>query len=337
MEFLLVVVVKIVIILAFISLGVAYLTYLERKVIGHMQVRLGPMRVGWHGLLQPIADGIKLVIKEDIIPTQSDKLMFILAPVICFLHAFIVYTFIPFDGPKGFWGYGGYVSDVNVGLLFIVAIASVGVVGIILGGWASNSKYPLLGSLRSVAQLVSYEVAMGLAIMGPILLAGSLSMVEIVKAQQKMGMWFFVPQIVAFIIYFICGVAETNRAPFDLPEAESELVGGYHTEYSGFRFALYFLAEYANMITVSAIAATVFLGGWLMPFPSILGPYLSFIPGFVWFFIKVFFFLFVYLWIRATFPRYRFDQLMAIGWKILLPLAIANLLVTSFIILYLKM
>jgi len=333
--------VKIVIILAMVSLAIAYLTWLERKVIGHMQVRYGPMRVGWHGLLQPIADGIKFFIKEDIIPSKADRFGFVLAPLLAFTPAFIVFALIPFDGPQAFkiggQTYSGYVADVNIALLFVMAITSICVLGLILGGWASNSKYPLMGALRSVAQLVSYEVPMGLAVMGVVMMAGSLSLVEIVQAQSKMGWWFFIPQIVGFAIYFICGIAETNRSPFDLPEAENELVGGYHTEYSGFRFAIFFLAEYANMITISAVATTLFLGGWLMPFPSLLGPYLSWVPGIVWFSLKTFCFLFAYLWFRATFPRYRFDQLMGIMWKILLPLAIANILVTAGIILVLKL
>lgn len=332
-----VVLVKILILLGLISLAIAYLTYMERKVIGHMQRRYGPMRVGWHGLLQPIADGLKFIIKEDIIPEKADRFTFILAPVLSFIPAFIVFALIPFGSEKAFWGYGGYVADVDIALLFVMAITSISVLGIILGGWASNSKYPLMGALRSVAQLVSYEVPMGLSVMGVVLLAGSLSMVNIVKAQQSMGVWFVIPQIVGFVVYFLSGVAETNRAPFDLPEAESELVGGYHTEYSGFRFAIYFLAEYANMITISAVAVTLFFGGWSMPFPSLLHPLIGdFVPEIVWFSLKVFILLFVYLWFRATFPRYRFDQLMGIMWKILLPVAIANVLVTALIIVFVK-
>ncbi len=332
--------VKIVILLALISLAIAYLTWLERKIIGHIQSRLGPMRVGWHGLLQPIADGIKFIIKEDIIPAKADRFGFILAPLLAFIPAFIVFALIPFDGPQAFTvggkTYSGYVADVDIALLFVMAITSICVLGLIVGGWASNSKYPLLGALRSVAQLVSYEIPMGLSVMGVVLMAGSLSLVRIVQAQERLGWWFFLPQLVGFVIYFICGVAETNRNPFDLPEAEAELVGGYHTEYSGFRFALFFLAEYANMITISAVAATLFLGGWLMPFPSLLAPYLSWVPGIVWFSLKVFAFLFLYLWFRGTFPRYRFDQLMGIMWKILLPVAIANILVTAGVMLYLN-
>lgn len=329
----LVILIKILILLGLISLAIAYLTWLERKVIGHMQARYGPMRVGWHGLLQPIADGIKFIIKEDIIPEKADRFTFMLAPLLTFIPAFIVFALIPFGGDEAFWGYGGHVSDVNIALLFVMAITSICVLGLILGGWSSNSKYPLLGALRSVAQLVSYEVPMGLSIMGVVLMAGSLSLVRIVQAQQDLGVWFCVPQVVGFVVYFICGIAETNRNPFDLPEAESELVGGYHTEYSGFRFAIFFLAEYANMITISAVATTLFLGGWTMPFPSLLKPYLGFVPDIIWFFLKVFVFLFIYLWIRATFPRYRFDQLMGIMWKILLPVSIANTLVTALVIL----
>lgn len=346
--------VKIVLVVGVLTLAVAYLSLLERKLLAHIQVRLGPMRVGWHGLLQPIADGIKFILKEDIIPSRADKLLFTVAPAISLVPAFVVFSVIPFGPPDLFEGVlrtvlgwflepasvdgivsnaivsGGYITDVNVGLLFVLAISSVGILGIILGGWASNSKYPMLGALRSTAQMVSYEVALGFSVIGVLLVAGSLSLVEIVEAQQSSGVWFVFVQPVAFVLFFICGLAETNRLPFDMPEAESELVGGFHTEYSGFRFALYFIAEYANMVTISAIAVTLFWGGWLRPFPNVEWlSFLDWIPSFVWFSIKVFVFLYVFIWIRGTLPRFRFDQLMRYGWKVFLPIALANVLVSA--------
>jgi len=329
--------VKIGIILAVLPLLVAALTLAERKIIAFMQVRLGPMRVGPWGLLQPIADPIKLLLKEDIIPDRADRWIFILAPVIALIPAFIVFAVIPF-GPPGEIKILGkainpYVADLNIGVLYVVAISSVGVLGIILAGWASNSKYPLIGALRSAAQMVSYEVALGFTIMGVLLLAGSLSLVSIVEAQKNAGLWYVFLQPIAFILFLICGIAETNRAPFDLPEAESELVAGFHTEYSGFRFSLFFLAEYANMVTVSAMAVTLFWGGWLRPFPNVawLG-FLDYIPPILWFAIKIVVFLYFYLWFRASWPRYRYDQLMKMGWHRLLPLAIVNLIVTAIVV-----
>jgi len=326
--------IKIAVIVGILSGGIAYLTLLERKVIARMQHRLGPMRVGWHGLLQPIADGLKFIIKEDVIPLRADKLLFTIAPAISLIPAFVVFAVIPFGPPESLWGTGGYVTDVNIALLFVLAVSSVGVLGIILGGWASNSKYPLLGALRSSAQMVSYEVAMGFGIIGVLLLANTLSLVEVVQRQKQMGVWFFFVQPVSFLIYYICGMAETNRLPFDLPEAESELVGGFHTEYSGFRFSLFFIAEYANMITVSSLAVTLFFGGWLRPFPNVEAlAFLDLIPAPLWFTVKVFIFLYIFIWIRGTLPRFRFDQLMNIGWKLLLPVAIANVMVTGAVLL----
>jgi NADH-quinone oxidoreductase subunit H len=327
--------IKIAIIVAFLSLACMVMIWVERKAIAHMQVRLGPMRVGPHGLLQPIADAIKFLIKEDIIPERADKWVFVLAPAIALIPAFIVYAVIPF-GPAPRY----IVTDVNIGILFLVAVSSIGILGIILGGWASNSKYPLLGALRSSAQMVSYEAAMGFAIIPVLLMSQSLSLVRVVEAQKEMGLWnvFLLPVgTLAFFLYFSCGVAETNRLPFDLPEAESELVAGFHTEYSGFRFSLWYLAEYANMITVSAVATILFWGGWLPPFPNV--PFLHFlyaVPPVIWFLLKVSFFMWVYVWFRGTFPRFRFDQLMRIGWKYFLPLGIANVIVTSLIRLYYK-
>jgi NADH-quinone oxidoreductase subunit H len=334
-DYILIPLIKIAIILAILPLLVAALTLAERKVIAFMQVRLGPMRVGPWGLLQPIADPLKLLLKEDIIPERADRWIFTLAPVICLIPAFIVLAVIPI-GPS-FTIFGKtislYITDLNIGVLYVLSISSVGVLGIILGGWASNSKYPLLGALRSAAQMVSYEVALGFSIMGVLMLAGSLSLVNIVEAQRNAHYWYVFLQPVGFILFFICGVAETNRAPFDLPEAESELVAGFHTEYSGFRFSLFFLAEYANMITVSAMAVTLFWGGWLRPFPNVAAlAFLDVIPPVIWFAAKVIVFLYFYLWFRASWPRYRYDQLMKLGWQFLLPLSMANLIVTAVLV-----
>src|ERR671924_90356 len=323
---------KIVIVLNATLVAVTYMVLLERKVIAWAQSRLGPMRVGPYGVLQPVADAIKLMIKEDITPVRADKWVFTAAPVIAMVPALIVYAVIPFGPEVNLFGRQVtlYITDINVGLLYVVAVASVGVYGIILAGYASNSKYPLLASLRASAQLISYEVAVTLTLVSVILLAGTLSMVGIVNAQYNQHVWYVFLQPVAFVIVLIGGLAETNRAPFDLPEAEQELTGGFHTEYSGMRFALFFLAEYANMIVVSAVATTLFLGGWLRPFPNVeWAHFLYYIPSWMWFFLKSFFFLYVFIWIRATLPRYRYDQLMRLGWKVLIPLAILNLVVTG--------
>ena len=344
--------VKIVAIVSILSGAIAYLTLLERKLIAHIQVRLGPMRVGWHGLLQPIADGLKFILKEDIVPSRADAFIFTLAPAIAIIPAFVVFAVVPFGPPDMFEGLlrwslglvlseasvsaiasqamasGGFVTDINIAVLFVLAVSSVGILGIILGGWASNSKYPLLGALRSSAQMVSYEVALGFSVIGVLLIAGSLSLVQIVQNQQQEGLWYIFVQPVAFFLFFICGMAETNRIPFDLPEAETELVGGFHTEYSGFRFSLFFIAEYANMVTVSAVAVTLFLGGWLPPFPNWL-PFLYVVPPVIWFVLKIFVFLYVFIWVRGPLPRFRFDQLMNYGWKVFLPLALANVMVTA--------
>jgi len=350
--------IKITAIVLFLSGAIAYLTLLERKVIAHIQVRLGPMRVGWHGLLQPIADGLKFILKEDIVPSRSDALLFTLAPIFTMIPAFVVFAVVPFGPPDMLEGplrsvltlvlepaavesvvtsaiaSGGFVTDINIGVLFILSLSSVGILGIILGGWASNSKYPLLGALRSTAQMISYEVALGFSIIGVLLVAGSLSLVEIVQNQEESQLWYIFVQPVAFVLFFICAMAETNRLPFDLPEAETELVGGFHTEYSGFRFSLFFLAEYANMITVSAVGVTLFWGGWLRPFPNVEWlSFLDFIPSVLWFLIKVFVFLYIFIWVRGTIPRYRFDQLMHYGWKVFLPLALANVLVSAGVLL----
>jgi NADH-quinone oxidoreductase subunit H len=326
--------IKIVIVLAAVLVTVMYLVLLERKVQAWVQVRLGPMRVGPHGVLQPIADVLKLFVKEDITPVRADKWVFTLSPIIVLVPAIIAFAVIPFGDSVSIFGKPVplYIADLNVGLLYIVAVASIGIYGIILGGWSSNSKYPLLGALRSSAQLISYEVAVTLTFVSVILASGSLSMVDIIAAQKANGVWFAFVQPVALFIYAVGALAETNRSPFDLPEAEQELVAGFHTEYSGMRFALFFLAEYANMIVVSAIATTLFLGGWLRPFPSVeFLRFLDYVPSWAWFTIKTCLVLYVFLWIRATLPRYRYDQLMKLGWKFLIPLAIANIIVTAIV------
>jgi NADH-quinone oxidoreductase subunit H len=312
---------------------ITYLVLAERKILGFMQARVGPNRVGPWGLLQPIADVMKLLVKEDTLPARAVKWAFVLAPCLVVAPAFIIFSVIPM-GPaaKTPGGLSWFIADVNTGLLLIVALATIGVYGLILGGWSSNNKFSLMGGLRSAAQMISYEVPQGLALVGPLLLAGTMSLVGIVEAQKKAGWWYVVPQCVAFFIYLVAGVAESNRNPFDLPEAESELVAGFHTEYSGMRFALFFLGEYANMIVISAVATTLFLGGWLRPFPNVAAlAFLDVVPGVVWFALKVFAFLFVYIWFRGTFPRYRFDQLMDLGWKWMIPLALANIFVTALV------
>jgi NADH-quinone oxidoreductase subunit H len=325
---------KVVIVLNATLVGVTYMVLLERKVIAWAQSRLGPMRVGPYGILQPIADAVKLMIKEDITPVRADKWVFTAAPIIAMVPALIVYAVIPFGPEVSLFGRKVtlYITDINVGLLYIVSVASVGVYGIILAGYASNSKYPLLASLRASAQLISYEVAVTLTLVSVILMAGTLSMVAIVNAQYNAHLWYVFAQPVAFVIVLIGGLAETNRAPFDLPEAEQELTGGFHTEYSGMRFALFFLAEYANMIVVSSVVTTLFLGGWLPPFPNVAAfSFLYYVPSWAWFLIKSFAFLYLFIWIRATLPRYRYDQLMRLGWKVLIPLAIVNLIVTGIV------
>ena len=370
-----------VVVVALFPLVAGYIVLVERKVLADFQVRLGPMRVGPHGLLQPIADALKLLLKEDIIPTDSDKALFWFAPVISTFTALASFSVIPF-------GQYIYAADVNVGILIVSAMSAVGILGIILGGWASNSHYPLLGALRSAAQLVSYEVALSFALLSGIMVAGTLSMQGIVHAQQERGIWFVFANygfmIVPFVVYLISATAETNRAPFDLPEAESELVAGFHTEYSGFRWALYFLAEYANIFVVSSVAVTLFWGGWLRPFPSIAAldalnyavPALIFfgsgfwslklvgklvdpmqkkvlvgacllliaagaifmIPqvnqqsiGVFWFLTKVSFIIYLLIWFRGTFPRFRYDQLMNIGWKIMIPVGMGAIIVNALI------
>jgi NADH-quinone oxidoreductase subunit H len=325
-------VLKIVVLLNAVLLSVAFMTLLERKVMAWVQVRLGPMRVGPHGALQPIADAVKLLLKEDITPARADKWVFTLAPIISMVPALIVFAVIPFDSDITIFGYTTplYIADINVGLLYVLSITSIGVYGIILAGYASNSKYPLLAGLRASAQLISYEIAVTMMLVSMVVTAGTLSMVGIVEAQANHGVWYAFIQPVALVVLFIGGLAETNRARFDLPEAEQELVGGFHTEYSGMRFALFFLAEYANMIVVSAVMTTLFFGGWLRPFPNVEMLWaLDYVPGWVWFILKTFSFIYIFMWIRATVPRYRYDQLMRLGWKVLIPLGLANLVVTG--------
>lgn len=318
---------KIVVVVAVGLLHVAFATYFERKVIAAMQVRLGPREVGPLGLFQPFADGIKLFFKEDIIPANADKPIFYLAPVIFFVAALTSLSVLPyFDG--------FVVADINVGLLFIFAMSSLGAYGIVMSGWASDSKYAFLGGLRSASQIISYEIAMGLSLVGVMIMAGSLNLSDIVRAQSQYptGM-YAIPQFLGFFVFIVAAFAETNRLPFDLPEAESELVAGYFTEYSGFRFAMFFLGEYTGMLIMSSIATLCFLGGWTLPkFVMDLLPFLHQLPPFVWVFVflaKVYAFMFFYYWVRSTFPRYRYDQLMAIGWKILIPLALANIVFTG--------
>lgn len=326
---------KVLVAFVFVLLTVAYATYAERKIIGHMQVRLGPMRTGWHGLLQPIADGVKLFFKEEIIPSQASKFAFLIAPLVALVPAFISFAVIPFGDTVTIFGYkvplqiaayydqaGAQVFDINVGVLYILAMASLGVYGIVLAGWASNSKYSLLGGLRSAAQMVSYELAAGLALISVFMLSESLSLHKIV-ADQADGAWYVFKQPLAFVIFFICSLAEINRTPFDLPEAETELVSGFCTEYSSMKYAMFFMAEYANMVTVCAVTTTLFLGGWHGP---------AFLPGWFWFVAKVYFLIFCCMWIRATYPRYRYDQLMRLGWKVFLPLTLVNLVVTGIVV-----
>ena len=332
---LVVIAVQIALVMGVVLLHVAYLTYFERKILAFMQDRLGPMEVGPYGLLQPIADGLKLFFKEDIVPSQANKLIFSIAPIITLVPALIGFAVIPFGRDSlSLFGFEitPFITDINIGILYILAFSSIGAYGILLGGWASNSKYPLLGGLRSAAQVISYELPLGMSIVSVILLSGSLSMVRITEAQGGgIHHWFIWPGIVAFVIYMISAVAETNRLPFDLPEADSELVGGFFTEYSGMRFAFFFLAEYANMVLVSCIGVVLFLGGWNAPFP-----FLEFVPPVLWFLIKVYGILFFFFWIRATLPRLRYDQLMKFGWKIMIPLAMANILVTAVALYFLR-
>lgn len=319
------IVIKVVAIVIPLMIGVAYLTYAERRVIGFMQNRRGPNRVGWYGLLQPFADALKLLSKEIIVPTASNKYLFVIAPVLSIAPALAGWAVIPFMPNL-------VLTNIDAGLLYIFAMSSLGVYGILIAGWASNSKYPMLSALRSAAQTISYEIAMGFAFVGVLLAAGSLNLSTIVMGQQGgIWHWYALPLLPLFVVYWIAGVAETNRAPFDVAEGESEIVAGFHVEYSGMSFAIFFLAEYANMIMISALASLLFLGGWLSPFEGIpgLGHVFAFVPGIVWLLAKMAMMLFIYLWMRATFPRYRYDQIMRLGWKILIPVTLVWLVVET--------
>lgn len=322
------IIIKILVVVVPILLTVAYLIYFERKVIGFIQARIGPNRVGFRGLLQPFADLIKLITKEIIIPTKSNKYLFVIAPLFALVPSLVGWAVIPFQE-------GMVLANINAGVLYLFAMSSVGVYGVLIAGWASNSKYAMFGALRSTAQTVSYEIAMGFALVGVLIAAGSMNLTDIVLS-QKGGMlhWWFIPLLPLFMVFWIAGIAETNRAPFDMAEGESEIVAGFHVEYSGIGFALFFLAEYASMILISAAISLLFMGGWLSPFEGI--PFLESIfyvvPGFAWLLLKISFFLFVYLWVRATFPRYRYDQLMRLGWKVLIPVTIIWVVVTALMV-----
>jgi NADH-quinone oxidoreductase subunit H len=322
---------KSVFLLLFGAGGFAYLTWYERRALARIQVRIGPNKAGPFGLLQPVADGIKLIFNEELIPARADKVMFVLAPIITVFPALVIWAVIPWGSSVNLFGreIPLYLADINVGVLYLTAVASIAVYGIVLAGWSSNNKYALLGGLRASAQMISYEIALGLSFIGPIMMTGSMSLVDIVNKQQE-TVWFIIPQFLAFIIFFIAGLAEINRAPFDMPEAEQELVAGYHSEYSGMKFALFFMAEYIKMIAIAAIAVTLFLGGYNLPFFDDIGGF-----GPVVFLAKVIVVLFLIIWIRATLPRFRYDRLMAFGWKILLPLALLNIFVTAvFIVIF---
>ncbi|RRA49650.1 NADH-quinone oxidoreductase subunit NuoH [Acidipila sp. EB88] len=331
--------IKIAVVLVIYLTAVAYTVLLERKVVGRIQNRWGPSRVGPFGLLQPLADGLKLFLKEDLLPTEVYRPLYIAAPVIALACALTSIAVVPFGGMSSFHGVQLFdIADVNIGLLVILGVTSVGVYGIALSGWASNNKYSLLGSLRASAQLISYELALGLSLVGVVMRAGSLRLRDIVDVQSAHGLlsWNFFGglQFVGFFIYLMAAYAETNRTPFDLPEAESELAAGYHTEYSSMKFAMFFMAEYANMITVACVATLLFFGGWSSPFGHLLpdnlgGPVIAALLPIGWFVFKVFLFLFLYIWVRGTLPRFRYDQLMSFGWKFLMPLAVLNIVATS--------
>ncbi len=318
------IILKIVVIMAPLMVLVAYYTYAERKIIGYMQIRLGPNRVGPKGWGQPIADAVKLMFKEIVLPTHADKTLFLIAPLLSIGPALAAWAVFPFDT-------GLVLADINAGLLYLLAMTSIGVYGVIIAGWASNSKYAFLGAIRSAAQIVSYEIAMGFALVGVLVAAGSLNLGQIVESQSGgFWHWYWLPLLPLFVIYFISGVAETNRSPFDVAEGESEIVAGFHVDYSGMAFAVFFLAEYANMILISALTALMFLGGWLSPFQgTFMEPWFAWVPGIIWLVAKTFFFMFLFLWFRATFPRYRYDQIMRLGWKIFIPITIVWIVVVG--------
>jgi len=324
LTYIILIVAKVTVIYMAVITGCAYATWLERKLLGRLQHRMGPTYVGPFGLLQPLADGVKLIFKEDVVPAKSEKLVLFLAPLIAFVPGFLAFAVIPIGPPIELFGYEIplTISDLNIGILFILATTSLGVYGLALGGWSSGSKYSLLGGVRSSAQMISYEVAYGLSLVPILMIAGTLSLTEIVNQQASFFDWYVFKNPVAFFMFWICAVAETNRAPFDMPEAESELVAGYHTEYSSMRFSMFFVGEYANMITAAAVVSTLFFGGWQGPF----------LPGPLWLILKVIVFMAFYVWFRATFPRLRYDQLMDVGWKVLFPIALLNVLVTGIVI-----
>ncbi len=324
LEIILISSVKIVVVTVAVLTGCAYAPYMERKVVAFMQHRIGPLYAGPYGLLQPIADAVKLIFKEDVVPNNVERVTYALAPIISFIPALLIFAVVPFAADATLFGreIKMVISDLNIGVLFIFAVTSLGVYGIVLAGWSSGSKYSLMGGLRSMAQMISYEIGYGLSIIGVVLVANTLSLRELVAQQASVFDWFVWKQPLGFLLYLTCAIAETNRLPFDLPEAESELVAGYHTEYSSMRFATFFISEYANMLAVSAVGATLFFGGWQ-------GPYL---PSIAWFILKVFLFMFFYIWLRGTLPRFRYDQLMSFGWKVLLPLALLNTMVTAAIV-----
>jgi NADH-quinone oxidoreductase subunit H len=319
LRFVIVAVLKIVVVLVPLILGVAYFTYWERKIIGWIQNRLGPNRVGWKGVLQPFADLFKMLFKEVVVPANASRFLFLTAPLLTLVPALVVWAAVPFSDTF-------VIADINAGLLYVLALTSLGVYGVILAGWASNSKYAFLGAMRSAAQIVAYEIAMGFALVGVLMAGGSLNLGEIVLAQQGTSIlsWFIWPLFPLFLVYFISGVAETNRSPFDVAEGESEIVAGFHVEYSGIAFGLFFLAEYANMILITALTATFFFGGWLSPFAGIPGLADTWLaaPSVGWLLVKMAFFMFCFLWFRATFPRYRYDQIMRLGWKVFIPITI---------------
>ncbi len=326
LEMILISSVKVIVVVVAVLTGCAWSTWLERKVVGHIQHRMGPTFAGPYGLLQPIADFIKLIFKEDVVPNGAERITYGLAPILSFIPALLAFAVVPFAADTTLFGreIKMVISDLNIGILFIFAVTSLGVYGLVIAGWSSGSKYSLLGGLRASAQMISYEVGYGLSIIGVVLIANTLSLRELVEMQASDSIWFFsnwfvFKQPLGFLLFLTCAIAETNRLPFDMPEAESELVAGYHTEYSSMRFATFFVSEYANMLAVSAVGATLFFGGWQ-------GPYL---PSIAWFILKVFCFMFFYIWLRGTFPRFRYDQLMSFGWKVLFPLALLNTMVTA--------
>jgi len=325
---------KIVAVILYPMIMVVVMIWLERRVVALIQGRLGPNRVGFQGVLQPVADAVKLFFKEDIMQRQADAFLFNISPVLVMFSSLLAFCFVPLGEPIriGTYTLTLWIAESPVGLLIILGLSTISVFGVIFGGWASNSKYPLMGALRSVVQVLSYEIPTGLTVLTVAFVARSMDLVEIVRRQEASGTWYGFLMPVSFVVFWISAVAETNRAPFDLPEAESELVAGYHTEYSGMKFAFFYMAEYAHMVLVSSLVVILFFGGWLPPFPSVKAlAFLHVVPGFVWYLVKIMFFLYLYVWIRATFPRYRFDSLIRLVWKWLIPLSLLNLLIVALV------